>query len=165
MSEDKPLSLAAQYRLVSEALEEEYGEQVQAALNEIGYVYVGERRQICRENPKEPMRRFKLHHLSTIFSWGIMLWHGTSEFIPCEPSPRPTREEDFGPYTSATNDQDTQINLRVSFEEGDPQRPYIEVSVWDDGKLLPPHFDKSHPTFSSMQDVIDYLQLIKDTIR
>ena len=147
-------------------LDKKYWKYVENALNNIGYAYVKQRQQVCREKPKEKLHHFKLFKTSNLISWnqGIMLWHGISEFIPCEITPFPTKEEDFGPYIGATKDKDTQIKLRATLHDENLSKPTFEVMIWDEGKLLPSHFDKKLREFESVENALDYLRSIEIAI-
>jgi hypothetical protein len=148
-------------KTLSDEFNRKYAERFEALFMEIGYAFIGQRSQVCLEEPGEKKRRFKLFHSWS--NWGIDLWYGTSFFIPCEPTPAPS-EDDFAGYRADTGDKDTVITFTPRYENPKNYGQVgFQIKIFDDLDLFP-SFNQTYWKYDNFDQTEKLLVQIRDAL-
>ncbi len=153
------MSNSPSIRTLTDEFNKKYAEHLEALFMEIGYAFVGQRSQVCRKEPQEKKRRFKLFHNWS--AWGIDLWYGTSFFIPCELTGFPN-EDDFTGYRTDTGDKNTRISLRVNLDND--REAKFEVKIYDRLELFSSSSRLTYWEYETFAEIEAVLLQLRDAL-
>lgn len=156
-----PLDKVKRLNQLSQEMINEYATIIEKLLTQIGYIFVGENRNVCAELSTKNMKRFKLFREH--FSFGINLWYGTSKYITCEDLTFPKDDElylyDDDSYGKAVY---FSVSLNVALN---PERKFFKLYIRDNMNILPSIYQKYEQKHSNFDEVVSVLTAITDALQ